>query len=285
MAMASSVGELQGEDLFFGYISEYLDGELPAGVSAKFNELLATRQASVEAFQENRGKFQSALGDLCGSESLKHKLRNIAQDDQIRETQEISAIAEAERSETVGTLIRRSVLAVILLSLVGGVVFLFMPRPAAKFDVIEYLGYEALALEEDPEGRMNLPSTDLEEIRQFVKNVPGLAFSPSVLRPLQGWNPEGVAVIDYEVMKVIAVNYVSPERNSERLHHFMVPGKMAKMPYTGTEADYRGIRFRQYSGDKLNVVVWQHTPDMISVLAGRRGTAELYELARAGTPE
>ena len=283
--MASSVSELQGDDLFFGYIAEYLDGELPSGISGKFNELLASRQASVEAFQENRGKFQSALGDLCGSEVLKHKLRNFGQDDQIRETQEISAIAEAERTEFRGTLVRRIILAAILCGLVGTVFYFLMPRPTAKFDVIEYLGYEALALEEDPEGRMNLPTSDLEEVKQFVANIPGLSFSPIVLRPLKGWNPEGVAVIDYEVMKVVAVNYVSPERSQERLHHFMLPGKMSAMPYNGTEGDYRGIRFRPYSGDKLNVVVWQHSPDMISVLAGRRGTAELYELARAGTPE
>ncbi len=283
--MASNVSELQGEDLFFGYIAEYLDGELPSDVSGKFNELLATRQDKVEAFQENRGKFQSALGDLGGSEALKHKLRNLGQDDQIRETQEISAIAEAERTEFRGTLIRRIILASVLFGLVGVVAYVLMPRPAAKFDVIEYLGYEALALEEDPEGRLNLPTSDLEEVKQFVGNIPGLAFTPNVLRPLKGWNPEGVAVIDYDVMKVVAVNYVSPERNQERLHHFMVPGRMSTMPFTGTEGDYRGIRFRPYTGEKLNLVVWQHSSDMISILAGRRGTAELYELARAGTPE
>jgi hypothetical protein len=171
--MASSTGEMQGEDLFYGYISEYLDGELPASVSGKFNELVASRQASVAAFQENRGKFQSALGDLCGPESLKHKLRNFAQDDQIRETQEASAIAEAERAESRGTLIRRAILTAILLGFLGTLIYAFMPRPTAKFDVIEYLGYEALALEEDPEGRINLPSSDLEEVRQFVGNVPG----------------------------------------------------------------------------------------------------------------
>ncbi len=283
--MPTNTGEMHGEDLFFGYISEYLDGELPPSVSGKFNEMLASRQSSVAAFQENRGKFQSSLGDLGGPESLKHKLRNFAQDDQIRETQEASEIAEAERSESRGTLIRRAILTVILVGLFGSLIYMFMPRPATKFDVIEYLGYEALALEEDPEGRTNLPSSDLEEVRQFVANVPGLTFRPNVLRPLKGWNPEGVSIIDYDVMKVIAVNYISPERNNEHLHHFMIPGKMTDLPFSGTEADYRGLRFRPYAGDKLNIVVWQHTPDMISVMAGHRGTAELYELARAGTPE
>jgi hypothetical protein len=160
-----------------------------------------------------------------------------------------------------------------------------MPNPTENIDVIEYLGYETTALEEQPDTRINLPSTDIEEIKQFVGNIPGLSFRPTVLKPLQGWGPEGAAIIDYEVIKVLAVKYVSPERNNEHLYHYMVPGKMSSMPFTGKEADYRGLRFRPYAGEKLNLVVWQHTPDMVSVLAGHRGTAELYELARAGTPE
>lgn len=283
--MASKIAELQGDELFYGYISEYLDGELPQAVSAKFNELMSTRQKELEVFQENRGKFQSALGDLGGSEVLKHKLRNFAQDDQIRETMEASEIAEVERSEMWSNIIRRSVLSAIVLGLIGGAVYLFMPQNNIKFDVIEYLGYEAIALEEDVEGRTNLPSSDIEEIKQFVSTIPGLAFRPNVLRSLSGWNPEGVSIIDYDVMKVVAINYLSPERSGERLHHFMVPGKMSEMPYKGEEADYRGIKYRVYASDKLNIVVWQHTPDMVSVLAGHRSAPELAEMARAGTPE
>jgi hypothetical protein len=72
---------------------------------------------------------------------------------------------------------------VILLALVGTAVYVFMPRKTTKFDVIEYIGYEAMALEEDPDGRLNLPSSDLEEIKQFVSTVPGLNFRPTILRP------------------------------------------------------------------------------------------------------
>lgn len=283
--MAANNTEMQGDELFYGYIAEYLDGELPQGLTGKFNEVLASRQKELDLFQANRGKFQSALGDLGGSESLKHKLRNLAQDDQIRATMEASEIAEVERSEMWSNILRRSVLSAIVLGLIGGAVYFFMPRNPVKFDVIEYLGYEALALEEDPEGRTNLPSTNIDEITQFVGTVPGLSFRPNVLRPLSGWNPEGVSIIDYDVMKVIAVNYVSPERGNEHLHHFMVPGKMSEIPYKGEEADYRGLKYRVYAGDKLNIVVWQHSPDMISVLAGHRSAPELADMARSGTPE
>jgi hypothetical protein len=283
--MASANSNLQGDDLFYGYIAEYLDGELPQSLQSPFGDLLKTRQKELDAFQVNRGKFQTALGDIGGSEALKHKLRNFAQDDQLRETIEASEIAEVERTELLSNIIRRSVLSAIVLGVIGGIIYTFMPRSAAKFDVIEYLGYEAMALEEDPDGRINLPSTDIEEIKQFVGSVPGLSFRPEVLRPIKGWNPEGVSIIDYDVMKVVAVNYVSPERGNEHFHHFMVPGKMSDMSYKGEEADYRGLKYRVYGSDKLNIIVWQHSPDMVSVLAGHRSAPEMADMARAGTPE
>lgn len=278
--------KMTDEELFwFGYIADYLDGNLPTSIREPFEKKLTGREAILESFQANRGKFQSSLGDIGGSEALKHKLRNIAQDDQIRETLEASDIAEVERSEKFSNIIRRSVLSAIVIAIVGGVVYFFMPRNTPSFDVIESIGYEALALEEDPEGRINLPSSDLEEIKQFIGTVPGLNFRPAILRSLKGWNPEGASIIDYEVMKVIAVRYVSPERNQEHLHHFMIGGAMSDLPFKGEEAEYRGIRYRVYSSDKLNILVWQQTPDMIGALAGHRSSPELAELARIGTPE
>lgn len=283
--MANSKTELQGDDLFYGYIADYLDGELPSSLAGQFDSLLSSRQKEMAAFQANRGKLQSALGNIGGSEALKHKLRNLAQDDQVRETMEASEIAEVEKAELWSNVLRRSTLVAIVLGIVGVLVYFFMPQRLGQIDIVEYIGYEALAIEEDPEGRTNLPSADAEEIKQFVTAVPGLEFRPAMLRPLKGWNPEGVSIIDYDFMKVIAVNYTSPERANEKLHHFMFGGVMSSMKYRGEEADYRGIKYRVYGSDKLNLIVWQQTPDMISVLAGRRSAPELAEMARAGTPE
>jgi hypothetical protein len=277
--------ELKGEDLFYSYIADYLDGELPRSLQTQFDALLASKQKELESFQANRGKFQSALGDVGGSEALKHKLRNLVQDDQVRATIEASEIADVERSELWSNILRRSVLVAVVLGLLGAAVYYFMPERLGNFDVIEYIGYEALALEEDPEGRTNLPSSDLEEIRQFVGAIPGLEFKPELLRSIKGWNPEGVSIIDYDVMKVVAVNYVSPERRNEHMHHFMLPGKLSSMKFKGEEADYRGIKYRVYGNDKINIIVWQQSADMVGALAGHRSAPELAEMVRMGTPE
>ena len=283
--MSANKTELKGEDLFYSYIADYLDGELPRSLQTQFDALLASKQKELESFQANRGKFQSALGDVGGSEALKHKLRNLVQDDQVRATIEASEIADVERSELWSNILRRSVLVAVVLGLLGAAVYYFMPERLGNFDVIEYIGYEALALEEDPEGRTNLPSSDLEEIRQFVGAIPGLEFKPELLRPIKGWNPEGVSIIDYDVMKVVAVNYVSPERSNEHIHHFMLPGKLSSMKFKGEEADYRGIKYRVYGNDKINIIVWQQSADMVGALAGHRSAPELAEMVRMGTPE
>lgn len=277
--------ELTGNELLYGYMSEYLDGELPGPVTPAFTTALKGNEKVVEDFQAKRGRYQVALGRITSPEPLKHKLRNLMQNDQLRETMEASEIQEVERSEIVSNVVRRATITALVLGLIGAAIYVFMPTATEKINVIEYVGYEAVAMEEDPDGRINLPTSDLEEIRQFVSQVPGLSFKPQVLRPLSGWIPEGVSIIDYEVTKVIAVMYKSPERNNEHLHNFMFAGTLTKIPYAGEEADYRGIRYRVYASEKLNMLVWQMSPEMVGVLAGHRSAPELAELARLGTPE
>lgn len=283
--MAANTSGMSGDQLLYGYISEYLDGELPAALQSSYNDALKDRQKIIEEFQATRGRLQVALGSITAPEPLKHKLRTFMQDDQIRETLEASEIQDIERSEFWSNLLRRATLGLIAVGLVGGLVYAFMPSPKDKINPIEYVGYEAVAMEEDPDGRINLPTNDPQEVTQFINQVPGLAFKPQPLRPLAGWVPEGVSIIDYEVMKVVAVMYKSPERNGEHLHYFMLPGAMKDIPYQGEEADYRGIRYRVYASDKMNLLAWQFAPGMIAVLAGHRSAPELAELARSGTPE
>ncbi len=283
--MAANSSDISGDELLYGYLSEYLDGELPASVESAYKDVLKDRQKVVEEFQTVRGRFQVAMGALVAPEPLKHKLRSFIQDDQIRETIEASEIQDIERSEFWSNLRRRVALTTIAVLVIGGLVYTFMPRTRDKINPIEYVGYEAVAMEEDPDGRINLPTNDPQEVKQFISQVPGLAFKPQPLRALAGWVPEGVSIIDYEVMKVVAVMYKSPERNGEHLHYFMLPGAMKDMPYQGEEADYRGIRYRVYASDKMNMLVWQFAPDMVAVLAGHRSAPELAELARSGTPE
>ncbi|MCX6123546.1 MAG: hypothetical protein NTV34_02175 [Proteobacteria bacterium] len=198
---------------------------------------------------------------------------------------EASEILDIERSELVSNIIRRTSLTALVMGVIGASIYFFMPAASEKINVIEYIGYEAVAMEEDPDGRINLPTNDLEEIRQFIGNVPGLMFKPQALKPLFGWIPEGVSIIDYDVTKVIAVMYKSPDRNNEHLHHFMFQGTLQDIPYGGEEADYRGLRYRTYASEKLNMLVWQFAPGTVSVLAGHRSAPELAELARMGTPD
>ncbi len=283
--MTDNISELQGDKFFYGNLGDYLGGELTPSSIGQFNGMIEGKQKEIDQFQENRGKFHSALGDIGASEAVKHKLRTMAQDDQIRETSEASDILELGRAEMWSHLLRRTVLGVMAAGIVGFAAFVVWPKNTPKFDIIENLGYEAVALEEDPSGRVSLPSSDGDEIRQFIGHVTGLSYVPQLLRPIAGWNYEGVSIIEYDDLKIIGINYVSPDRKNEHLYHFMTPGVMADLPFKGEEADYRGLKYRVYGSEKINLVVWQHTPTMVSVLAGHRSAPELAEMARTGDPE
>ncbi len=283
--MAFKISDLSDQEIFFGYLSEYLDGDLPSDVVQGYAKVVKSQEQDIQNYQAARGNFQMAMGQIVAAEPLKHKLRNFIQDDRIRETIEAIEIQDIEKSMRTSQIVRRSVLVTGICAIIASVFYVLLPQTSEKINVIEYIGYEAVAMEEDPDGRINLPTTDPEEVKQFVQQIPGLLFKPQILRSLPGWMTEGVSIIDYEVVKVVAVMYKSPERNNEHLHHFMFPGVMSSMPYKGEEADYRGIRYRVYASDKLNLLVWQMSPDMVSVLAGHRSAPELAELARLGTPE
>ena len=281
----ANLADLSGSELLFGYMTEYMDGDLPQPLAGAFTAILEKNPKAVENFQQAKGRFQIAIGKIAASEPLKHKLRNLIQEDSLRETMEASEILDIERSELMSNIIRRTSLTALVLGVIGAGIYMFMPTVSEKINVIEYIGYEAVAMEEDPDGRINLPTNDLEEIRQFIGNVPGLSFKPQALKPLLGWIPEGVSIIDYDVTKVISVMYKSPDRNNEHLHHFTFQGALQDIPYGGEEADYRGLRYRTYASEKLNMLVWQFAPGTVSVLAGHRSAPELAELARMGTPE
>lgn len=156
------------------------------------------------------------------------------------------------------------------------------PNKQRKFEALEYLGYESLALDEEPEGRLDLPSQELEEISQYLGAYPNLDFKPLVMKPIgKGWDPEGATVIDYEVAKVAVVKYRNTELK-ENIYHYSFAGELKTLPKS-EPGNYRGLVFQTYASDQLNIIAWQQESGMICFLVGRRSAPELANLARTGT--
>jgi hypothetical protein len=283
--MAGQEPTLSGEELLFGYLAEHLDGDLPSVVAGTFNSELTKHPDVARKFQAQRGKLQLALGQIYAPEDLRGRIRNLVQDETTRATMEASHIAVVERSEFWSNFRRRSVLTLAILAAVGCLVYVFMPRKKASFNTLEYIGYEALAIEEDSKGRIDYPTKDWNDLKQFVESIPGLVFQPEILRPLgDEWGLTGASVINYDVMKVVVINYVNAKLANEQLHHFLIPGTLADLP-KAESSNLRGLTYQVYANDKINMVAWEQKSGQISILVGHRSAQDIAEIARRGTPE
>lgn len=283
--IVGATDQLSDDELMFGYLPEYLDGELPKSVQERFNKLMLKPEykTAVENFQMLRGKLQLETGKIHASGQQMSALRGLVQDNHMRETLEASNIAQLEKKEFMSDVLRRVGMMLGVLVLIGAAFYMFVPQNKAKFDALEYITYEALALEEDPDGRLDLPSEELREIKQYVEAIPGLNFKPQVLKDLgDDWKPEGASLIDYEIAKVVVVRYSNPDRGNEKLHHFSFSGAFSDLP-KAERAEYRGLSYQVYANDRLNVLAWESSPGVMSFLVGRRSAVELAELARRGS--
>ena len=139
-----------------------------------------------------------------------------------------------------------------------------------------------MAFDEDSEGRLDLPSTELNEVSEYLSAYPGLDYKPLVMKPIgKGWEPEGATVIDYEISKVAVVKYRNSE-SKDTLYHYTFAGELKDLPKSDP-GNYRGLIFQTYASDQLNIIAWQQEPGMLCFLVGRRSAPELANLARTGT--
>ena len=284
--MANKTSGLSGPDFVYGFMAEYLDGELSGSDLAKFEQELKSMAAAgvglAERFQALRGRLQLGLQSYFLKEGELAELRSYVQDPSVTATIENVQIESMGRGEVVSTLLRRLALVALAAGLVAGLVWKFGRSHEQTFKPLEYLGYEALAMEEDPGERLNLPSQDLKEIRQYLSSYPGLDFKPIVMKTLPTvWEPDGATVIDYEIAKVAVIQYGNTT-SKEKLFHFSYAGELGDLP-KAESGNMRGLIFQTYSSDELNLIGWQSAQGVVSLLVGRRSAPELAELAVAGT--
>lgn len=276
----------KNEDFFYGHLTEYLDGDLTGADAARFEQVLKSpgKELVPQQFQTQRGRLQLLMQSFYLKEHETQSLRALVQDPSVAVTRENIRIEELGRGETINTWLRRIGLAAVAVAIIGALAWKFLPRRGPAFKPLEYLGYEALAMEEDTQNRIDLPTSDMKEIRQYLANYPDLDFKPRPLRTVpQQWRPLGVSVIDYEVAKVAAVQYLDTA-SKEKLFHFSFAGRLSDLPKSDAST-MNGIRFQTYASEQLNLVAWQHDSDIVSLLVGRRSAAELYEIAARGTKD
>jgi hypothetical protein len=281
--MAFSPTELKNEDLLYSYLDEYLDGELTPDVLAKIEPLLQTPEYSglPGRFQALRGKLQLAMQSYYLKEDELTALNALVMPPSEKQKAEQTSIDALSRGNTNSFYRRGAVLLLIVLA-IGASIWKFGRTKDQKFRPLEYLGYEALAMEEDAQERLNLPSHDPVEVRQYLESYPGLEFKAQMLAGVPaGWQIDGATVIDYEVAKVAAVMYErGGAKTKELFFFFSFAGELSDLP-ASEPGNMRGLIFQTYASNELNLVAWQVAPGVVALLVGRRSAPELAEIALA----
>lgn len=282
-ALGYNPSDLTDQDFLTGHLSEYLDEELADSLKPRFEELL--RQPGQEEipqhFQAMRGRLQLAVQSYYLKENETAQLRALVEDPDAAAHNEAAKVDSLGRAEQMGHLRRKAILGLLAVGVIGVLFWRFAPKSDEAFLPLEYLGYEAVAMEDDPEGRLELPTASMKEIRSYLESYSGLPFTPKPLTNFgKDWAPEGTTVVDYEMAKVVAIQY-GHQQKSEKLFHFMYKGNISALPKAEL-GDMKGLRYQTYANDDVNIIAWQHDPDMVSLLIGRRGAVELAGYAVIG---
>lgn len=278
--MGPKAVELTEEENFYAQLSDYLDENLSNDARRQCEET-AKRLHLVDAatdFGIRRGRLQIESQRLFLNEKDLRDIHDLVEDDATRANSEAADIEGVGRSELKGNVLRFLILFGLAAFFIYGGYTLFGPKEKAPFKALDSLIYEAIVMSEDPEGRLDFPTDKLAEINNFFQRSPELGFVPKALQePGDGWVINGGTVIDYDVAKILGVQFTGTN-TEEKLFLFMYKGELSQLP-SSAPGNHQGIVYQAYASDRLNIVAWQAAPDTTAMMIGFRGARELAELA------
>lgn len=280
--MVQNAGQMSDNDFFFAYLSDYLDDQISGADQKRFDALLEKPEFKdlPERFKTARGHMQVALQSFALHEDQMHSLRALVEDDASRATHEATNIETVGRWEFWGNLGRRLGILGFLLAAVFALVYYVTPPKKAAFRPLESLVYEAIAMEEDPDGRLDFPTNNLKEIQDYFNSYPELGFRvPNLKVPAETWQPEGAAIIDYDTAKIAASQFTNA-KIQEKLFFFMYDGSVTQLP-KAEPGNYKGLLYQTYTSEKVNIVTWQVADGVVGMVVGHRSGPELADFAKS----
>ncbi len=230
----------------------------------------------LDKFRTARGQFQIDLQEISVTETDLTEVRAFVAEPSVRETIEARKIESFEYREKISNIKRRIGIVSLAIVVISILTYVLTPSKQTSFRALDYVGYEALAIEEDADGRVDLPSDDIIEIERYLSQDPSLGFKPRIMRP-KNWHPEGASVIDYDGNKVSVAYYSNPQIN-EKIFHFQTQGTLSQLP-RGPLGKVGKITYQTFTQDRVNIIVWQESDQVLSMLVGHRGAEELAKIA------
>lgn len=273
--------QLSKDDSFFYANSyEFLEGSLDQKSSQAFEQLLRANnvlEKKLEKLRQLKGLLQLEWQKIQLSNVDIQECRQLLEPKEISETIESQQIDAAAQASYWHLILRSFAILMIL----GGFSFLFYkyfaPAKKEKFNSLEALTYESLALEEDGVlERFNFPSQSVDEIQSYFKESSQLNFSISIPSSLtkRGFKPEGASVIDYDIAQVAAIAFIN--HNKDKIFYFTFEGSLNKLPASTPIAQDRQT-YMPYASSEVNLIAWQAGENVIGFVVSRLSIPEMIK--------
>ena len=217
------------EEFFFSnvhrYVGDVKEGEqqplddLSEKEHQRFTRLIVEGEfkKTFSDYHEKLGQFQFGLQAFFLNETEVLRLRSFVQNRNEADVEDDRKIEGIAQSAKWVTHLRRTVFFGVIALFVGFIVQRALPEFQEKLDALRFLGHEAIALDQDPVGRLDLKVTDFEMIKEYLKRYPGLGFQATALENFSDqWEASGASIIDYDYAKVSVVQYRRPLPGQEK---------------------------------------------------------------------
>lgn len=275
--MGFDANTLKDEDVLYGYLPEFLDGEIPGFIAERFQKVVSNEKntAMSTQFQEARGRFQVLFQDIALDEAQLDELRELVNASELRKTQEMSRIEKMGRMQAARLWGRRLFFVSALIGIVVGGYFYFRGPVPEPFDVLSTLSYEASALFQDSANeRLNFPTESLPEVVNFFSEHAGFKVVPAIPKNLEeGWKVVGASIIDYPYVKISVVKY---KNDDKQIVQFALEGDISSLPKS-TPGNYKGLIYQAYATDNQNIIVWQQQSNLMGCLISSLGAVEIMD--------
>ncbi|MFW7380435.1 MAG: hypothetical protein ACOH5I_16605 [Oligoflexus sp.] len=279
--MVNHARELKDQDFLYAYLTEYLDDQLPADQKSRFEKGLAAENLDslTTDFGICRGQLQIALQKLYLDEAQIHQLHTLVEDDAARANHEAHVIEDVGRSELLGNSMR-GVFLLVLIGAIAAFAYTYLaPKKKIAFAPLDTLMYESLVMIEEPVVRLDFPTDKVDELRDYFVRYPDLGFRVRQFQsPGAEWGLVGGSVIDYEIAKIATAQFLH-RRQGEYLFLYMFEGQLTDLPYA-QPGNSEGLIYQAYASDRLNVIAWQVSNNILGMAMGSGGTEDLAKVAK-----
>lgn len=280
--MQDQTSALADIDFIHSHLGEYLDELLEKQQIDRFHAALREHGQDdlPDRFKLARGRFQLHFQTLSPSDSLRHRLYELVEDDATRANNESIEIEDLSRTQWLSYVGRLLVFFVVIGVLgYGGYRYLW-PHQSISFDALQALTYESDLIIENPGERLDFLTQDTAEMNQYFTQVPELGFpAPQFADMTANDSLElvGASAINYEAAKILVAAFRYKD-TGEDLLVYTFAGRLEDFPPSdlGTLGEFT---YQAYATDSLNIIAWQANEETVGMAVGSRGPESMADLA------